>query len=118
MHLVMRTLSSVATCAVVLVAGCTGEELGDPIVGRWEVAGDDVEIEFLADGTFEISGGTGAEQGRWERIEDGRIVLETTNFTGKDATPQVLRIEQLEDGEATVTVGAGEPARMRRVDPR
>lgn len=113
----MPSLARVVIFTVVLVSGCVGTPQDDPVLGRWEVTGADAEIEFLPDGTAEVSESAGARQERWERLADGHIVLETITFTGNDATPQSLRIDILEGGrEAVVTFSNGETARMRRVD--
>lgn len=109
----MRALATTLTVLLLVsLAGC--DRVGqDPIVGKWEVAGGNVWSEYFPDGTAIFNDGSMSLSGNWQRLEDGRLKIETI-FLGISVA-DVYRVE-IRGDDVTFTNSSGKVEHYRRAE--
>ena len=101
----MRSPAVVLALVVLLaLVGCGNVEQ-DRIVGRWQDVGGNAWSEYFPDGTAIINTGSVSLNVKWQRLEDGRLKVETT--VSGITTAAVYRVE-IRGDDLTFTDSDGE----------
>jgi hypothetical protein len=83
----------------------------DPVLGKWQEAGDPAWTEYFADGSVIENDGMVSTSGTWKRLEDGRLKVDATVLGSSVSEVYQVAI----DGDtATFTDSAGKTKSYRR----
>jgi hypothetical protein len=75
--MITRTIILLAAAVALLTTSC-GKIGGDPIVGKWRDPGGRGSSEYFADGTAALTEGSMTVSAKWKRLDDDRVMIETT----------------------------------------
>lgn len=107
-----RRLAATIFLFILLTSGCRNL-MGDPLVGKWAEVGKPNSIdEYFSDGNLVSSEGNISINGKWQRLDDGRIKIEAAVF-GMNRV--IIATVKFEGDTATFTTSNGEVKKFTRV---
>ncbi len=99
----------------IFIAACTGSpESG--LIGIWDDLDEDVTVSFYQGGELVIDNDGVKTRGRYEVLDDGRLLLTLINEEGQDSASIAVRYD-LNGGRLILTNPDGEKTTMVRLDP-